>query len=210
MGYTHYWYRKLEYSQEQMHSLAEDFGKIVLTLDSMGVRLADGLGEGVPEITDKDIRFNGLSACGHPENSAVSIPWPTQNASGVIDGRGQVAGGWFAGAMLDSRCCDGDCSYETFSFPREMGKTFLQSLERDGRKDLFFECCKTAYRPYDLAVTAFLVIAKHHLKDDIAVASDGELIHWIEAIELCRIYLGYEETYDFTGRDSHFLEPKAA
>lgn len=197
MGYTHYWYRPKQIDTKTMQAIADDFSKIVLTLDSMGVRLADGLGENSPEINAGRIWFNGLANCGHPQNSAVSIPWPSSTARGVIDGRGQVAGGWFAGAVLDSRCCDGDCSYETVHFPSAMPEdSFFQA--NDKRPDLFFECCKTAYRPYDLAVTAFLTIAKHHLGTDIIVSSDGELCHWIEGIELCRIYLGYEEIYEFS------------
>jgi hypothetical protein len=199
MGYTHYWYRELEINKGKMKAIVDDFAKIVLRLDDMGVHLAGGLGEGVPQIDTTQIWFNGPDNCGHPKNSEISIPWPTPTASGVKDGAGVAAGSWFAGATLETRCCDGSCSYETFHFPRVMDmKGFLQPSERDSR--LYFTCCKTAYRPYDLAVTACLVIAKHHLADDVIVSSDGEIQHWAEAIELCRVYLGYEELYHFDGR----------
>lgn len=204
MGYTHYWYRKQEISKDTMRAIIEDFSKIVLTLDSMGVKLADGFGKGTPEISEDRVWFNGLENCGHPANAEIVIPWPTDNAQGILDGRGELVGTWFAGAKLDTRCCNGDCSYETFGFPRVMPKeSYFQSNER--RKDLFFECCKTAYRPYDLAVTAFLVIAKHHLGADIRVSSDGELQHWIEGIGLCRVYLGYPETYQFSEDDGDLV-----
>jgi len=55
----------------------------------------------------------------------------------------------------------------------------------------WFCCCKTGRLPYDLAVTAFLVIAKHHLGDQIHVYTDGELNDWQNAIALCRMVLGY-------------------
>jgi hypothetical protein len=200
MGYTHYWYRQLKITPDKMRDIADDFAKIVLRLDDFGVHLAGGRGDGLPTITSEDISFNGPEKCGHPKNAEVMIPWPSDTASGVVDGKGEIAGHWFAGAVLDTRICNGDCSYETFSFPPTMDKSFLQ--KNTEHRGLFFECCKTAYRPYDLAVTAFLVIAKHHLQDRLMVRSDGTLQHWVEGIELCRTYLGYEEHYFFDAHGS--------
>ena len=42
-----------------------------------------------------------------------------------------------------------------------------------------------------LAVNVCLVIAKHYLKDDVLVMSDGIENNWIEAKELCQHFLGY-------------------
>ena len=63
-----------------------------------------------------------------------------------------------------------------------------------------FGCTKTARKPYDLAVTACLIIAKHHLKDEIEVSSDGERIEWAPAILLCQDVLGYGVDFQ-PGRD---------
>ena len=194
MGYTHYWYRQHEIEEFKMQAIMEDFSKMVLHLDDLGVHLANGDGEGTPQADLEAIRFNGPVHCGHPKNSEISIPWPTPIAQGVIDGAGKAAGEWFAGATLDARCCNGDCSYETFNFPRLMDKSYLQAHSK--HKKLYFECTKTAYRPYDLAVNVALVVAKHHL-GSIIVNTDGELNHWREGIELCRVYLGYPEHYVF-------------
>jgi hypothetical protein len=164
----------------------------------MGVKLGNGLGEGVPVITDEKIYFNGLAACGHPANSNIVIPWPTKDAGGVNQvGREGAVGTWFAGTTLDTRTCDGDCSYETMGFPAVMPKdSYFQ--EHDHLKGLFFECCKTAFRPYDLAVTAFLIIAKHHLGEKIHVSSDGEDEQWNEGKFLCYVHLGYGPEYVMT------------
>lgn len=43
------------------------------------------------------------------------------------------------------------------------------------------EACKTAFRPYDLALTAFLLIAQHHLGSEKVVRSDGEQAQWEDA-----------------------------
>lgn len=207
MGYTHYWYRKLNYSEAEMTSIVSDFAKLVPKLAELGVPLAAGDGKEQPHIDAELICFNGVTACGHPENSAVVIPWPSENASGV--GNGYHGEQWFAGAKLDARTCDGDCSYETLYFPRSVPQDWFKQ-EDDKHKGLYFFCCKTAYRPYDLAVTAFLVIAKHHLGPDIAVSSDGEIQHWIEAIALCRVHLGYEESYQFSEDGGNLVAVSAA
>jgi hypothetical protein len=46
----------------------------------------------------------------------------------------------------------------------------------------YFDCCKTLYKPYDLAVQTCLVIAAHCLGEAIAVSSDGSMNEWQEAI----------------------------
>ena len=198
MGYTHYWYRKPEISQTKYTAIVEDFGKIVLALADMGVQLADGCGENIPIIDNESVVFNGYSHCGHPQNQEVSIPWPARGASGVDCGvqSEKVAGTWFAGALLATRTCDGDCSYETFAFDRVEEVPDYQRKEPEFKQTgQFFQFCKTAYRPYDLAVTAFLIIAKHHLGADIKVTSDGDDEQWQDAKRLCYIHLGYGPEY---------------
>ena len=54
-----------------------------------------------------------------------------------------------------------------------------------------FDCCKTARKPYDLAVTAVLIAAKRHFGTDILVSSDGEGSEWDPARDLCQDALGY-------------------
>lgn len=54
-----------------------------------------------------------------------------------------------------------------------------------------FAFCKTARRPYDLAVTATLLLARHHAGDAITVFSDGFVPEWLPAAHLIRKHLGY-------------------
>jgi len=54
-----------------------------------------------------------------------------------------------------------------------------------------FEFCKTAMKPYDLAVTAVLLIAKHHHKA-FDVSSDGKPEEWAPAKKLVKKVLGYK------------------
>jgi hypothetical protein len=125
-----------------------------------------------------------------------------------------VSGTWFAGLKLKTRSCGGDCSHETFHLPLELDKDSLyEPIGKISHYDqygepvyndkavvgLYFDCCKTAYKPYDLAVIICLIIAKHHLKEEIIVSSDGTLDNWRDAMLICQKILGYG--LDFTLRD---------
>ena len=105
-------------------------------------------------------------------------------------GEDPVSGSWFAGVKLCSRACDGDCSYETFCLERRQKDG---QLEKDGR---IFNFCKTAFRPYDIAVTACLLIAKHVLQDEIIVRTDGDDSGWFDAKMLCQSLFGYGLEYE--------------
>ncbi len=194
MGYTHYWYRKAVIEQGVYSAIVADFKQMLPRLAEMGVKLGDGWGRGEAVVNDEEVSFNGLVNCGHPENASLVIPWPSSKAGGIGTAATAVAGSWFEGSVIDARCCDGDCSYETFDFPRETTYPDWASPEKDG---LYFNFCKTAFRPYDLAVIVFLIIAKHHLKDEFRVASDGSDNHWFDGKLLCQMELGYGQDFQF-------------
>lgn len=194
MGYTHYWYRQRDIPEEKFSRILDDFDKLQTVLGAMGVKLAGGNGEGFPELTHEIICFNGLAKCGH-EREDFGIAWPSTTARFVKNGGGQVLeGSWFAGATLNRRACGGDCSHETFYFPRSIPKRDFEQFDSK-RKDLMFDCTKTAFKPYDLAVNACLIIAKHYLGENILVSSDGELCQWVDAVFLCQKFLGYGEDF---------------
>ncbi len=184
MGYTHYWYREKEIEAPTYQAIVDDFRKLLPIFARSDVPLADGMGEGYPQLDAEMVYFNGSENCGHPKNKELVIPWPAKTAQGIGNKVDAINGKWFAGAVVDARTCDGDCSYETFAFPRiEDGEA-----NEDGK---YFNCTKTAFRPYDWAVTAFLVIAKHYLGEKITVHSDGEMAQWQDAMLLCQLELDY-------------------
>jgi hypothetical protein len=186
MGYCHYWDVDAEIDSGLFLSITDDFQRIVLALDDLGVRLAGPLGEGLPEIGSDLIRFNGVWHCGHIKNEEIVIPFPAESASGVGSSTDAVEGSYFGmGTLLKHRACDGNCSYETFSLSRKCDDPGKLT---NGR---FVDSCKTAFRPYDLAVQCVLLIAKHHLKDRIGVRSGGNDYHWNDARRLCYVRLNY-------------------
>jgi len=207
MGYTHYWYREREIEAKNYKAMVDDFKKLIPVLERQGVKLADGLGRGRPRIDYDEVKFNGLKNCGHLNNDEIAIAWPLPEAQGIGSNLTDVDGQWFAGRYLAKRCCDGDCSHETFYFPRVLPNTFpydkplgeiaYYDMERrpvyheKSKIGRYFDFCKTAYKPYDWAVTAFLVIAKHYLGRRIIVCSDGTSANWNDARLLCQLELGY-------------------
>ena len=186
MGYCHYWEIEQEVDQETFSRIVVDVQRVVLALDDMGVRLAGPLGRSLPEIDANHIAFNGLWDCGHVANQEISIPFPAEDAKGVGNSINAVAGSYFGmGTLLRHRTCDGNCSYETFRLARD-----CEDISRviNGR---YSDSCKTAFRPYDLAVQCVLLIAKHHLKERIQVWSGGSDFHWNDARLLCYVHLDY-------------------
>jgi hypothetical protein len=205
MGYTHYWYRIREIPKNEYRRISNDFKKLLPLFKVLDIQLGNGLGVKEPVFKRNEIAFNGLVKCGHKENKEIVIPWPAQSKDGIPtkpgvapDSEKAIVGQWFAGVTLNQRTCNGDCSYETFSFPRVFKKEYEQKA--DGT-ELLFDCCKTAYRPYDLAVTAFLIIAKRYLGGAIKIHSDGEIKDWQDAMDICENALGYGKTFKLDHED---------
>lgn len=186
MGYSHYWEIDADIDTESFSSVTADFKRMVLVLDDLGVRLAGPLGKSLPEIDTDHIAFNGIWDCGHPKNEEIVIPFPATDAAGIGSSFNSVEGSYSGmGTLLKHRTCDGNCSYETFSLSRRCDDA---SKIENGK---VLGSCKTAFRPYDLAVQCVLLIAKHHLKDRIRVWSGGSDYHWNDARRLCYLHLNY-------------------
>jgi hypothetical protein len=90
----------------------------------------------------------------------------------------------------------GKNSHETFWFPRAI--TDIKDYQKDDNSTKVFEFCKTARKPYDIAVCCALIIAKKHFGADIKVSSDGENDEWIKAKELCNNILKYGIDFDMS------------
>ena len=85
----------------------------------------------------------------------------------------------------------GELAHESFLLERVTDISgFTQRDDDDG---LIFKFCKTAQKPYDIAVCSALIIAKKHFGESIRISSDGENHDWQEAKTLCENTLGYGE-----------------
>lgn len=203
MGYTHYWYRDKVLDKDGWALLMQDFPKVVEGLKEIGVPLASWDGHGEPEIAGNVIAFNGVEKCGHPKRD-LGIPWPAEEAMGVFNGDGDkedIGGTWFAGAKLKRRACGGDCSHETFRLERVYQPRGSYDAAHENGK--YFSFCKTAYKPYDVAVCACLILAKAYLKEQIIVSSDGEPATWGDVAQGMTIGLGKEAIEMTWDKDGH-------
>lgn len=79
----------------------------------------------------------------------------------------------------------GPNSHESFVIDRVFQPQEWQKPKEDG---LYFDFCKTARKPYDLAVCAVLLAFKFHFGDVIKVSSDGGLSEgeWNPAVDLVK------------------------
>lgn len=82
-----------------------------------------------------------------------------------------------------------DEGHETFYIAQEFDEGYRQP-DDTGK---LFAFCKTARKPYDTAVTACLIILKHHLGDAIRLSSDGGNEGWLEGLEVVQAVLSYGE-----------------
>jgi hypothetical protein len=193
MGYTHYWDRPQAIPADVWRCIRNDFEKLILPLSDAGIELAGGGGTGPPEITDEWVCFNGPEECGHPVNEELVIPYPSIEAEGVGPSSTAINGDFYGiGVTVKHRCCNGSCCFETFLFERVKALRPGEKLEENG---LYGEYVKTGFRPYDVAVTTALLIAKHHLGDRFLVHSNGGDAQWSDARRICQQVLGYGDWF---------------
>src|SRR6266851_323091 len=196
MGYTHYWYTAPILELSKWDAYCVDAKHVIHIAREMGLKLAGSIGAGEPEITGEYLGLNGAADCGHAKDESIVIPWPSPTAGGIGTGEEAKAGSWYAGTTLNTRTCNGDCSYESFYLPRTWrpGRDATHDSEggylilgEDGKR---FAFCKTAYRPYDVVVTALLILAKRHFGEAIRIASDGEDRDWEDGRILAAVACG--------------------
>jgi len=82
-----------------------------------------------------------------------------------------------------------DDGHETFLVTREMPE--IPDWSSD--KSASFDFCKTARKPYDLAVCLVLISMKRHDPESVRVSSDGEWdVEWLEARHVYNKLFGVE------------------
>jgi len=195
LGYTHYLYiLSNELNAETFAKAIGDFKTLLPKMEHLGIKLADGDGEGEPTLNNDMIRFNGAKNCGH-EKHKLGLLWPSNNAKGIAISakeKGEVIeDAWVAGLVVNKRICDGDCSYETFSVYRKAN----EGIEVE-KNNIHFTFCKTNYKPYDFAACVACIILKHYFPNKIKVKSDGNIEQWKDAIDFVQYFLGYGSGFE--------------
>jgi hypothetical protein len=206
MGYTHYYERPESLDAGRFQDATLDIKAVATSLSTRGLQLAGASGRHAPTFGPESIVFNGTADCGHPVNARIIIPWPSRDAGGMAtasDHENPICGTWGgvlgeaitggAGlAIIQTRLCNGNCSYEPFRVDRVLAPDIGERPDAEGR---YIRFCKTAFRPYDLLVTAALLIFKNHFPVEFQVFTDGEDAHWFDAKLICAVTLGYGMHY---------------
>lgn len=86
--------------------------------------------------------------------------------------------GRYGGLKINGK---GDESHEDFT----MREHYKENLEWSNSN-----FCKTARKPYDVVVTACLIVLANRLPDYITVSSDGYREEWIEGLQLAKEVTG--------------------
>jgi hypothetical protein len=209
MGYTHYWYRPLEMDAGAFTRAVADCRKVCGVLP---IPLGDSGGDGEPEFSNEAVCFNGHTQSGGlmPQVARVDgLLWPTRKAEGIAgwsDTERPEAGVWCAGPAVSTRTLpeSGNGSYETFAVVRE---TEPRTWGKPCGGGLWFDCCKTNYRPYDLSVQCCLIVFAEHFGTRFLVSSDGESEAWNEARDICQHVLGYGLLFDLSATPPDDPEP---
>lgn len=133
------------------------------------------------------------------------IRYPSDTASGIDS---MVATSFNPNTLqtfVKGRKCHGQCDHDTLLFPRAMVKGLLADAINKRSLSAFI---KTAFKPYDVAVTAALLIAKHYLREQIAIRSDGSDNQWADASQLCQTHLGYGDWFGVVEQEETHLWPE--
>ncbi len=145
MGYTHYFAYDPNVASflDAWPRMVSDAQLIAIHVRlTLRVRLADGVGEGEPEITERRISLNGPVEGGlaHETFTIDPTPWRTWDEQAAL---GHADWADYERGLFESR-------------------GFIAAF------------CKTARRPYDIAVSSILLRCRHLAPDAFVIASDGD------------------------------------
>lgn len=161
MGYTHYYRRReLKHNKRTFKAFVEDVKKVVAALPPHSQSSG-------AYCKDEPLKLAGWDGTGEPVFNEDEISF---------NGAGD------------------ELSHETLLIPREFkfgkddyGKWKAEEFKASGE---VFAFCKTARKPYDLAVQAVLILYKEYFGDKVKISSDGEADDWKSAFELVSSVLG--------------------
>ena len=172
MGYSHYFYKKeLKHSNVSWNAFLKDVKKVAC-------RFKLAIPKSVAFITDKEELIKGDIDIKIGDGMGEGLP-PEFDEEHI----------WFNGV--------GDDSHETLHICKDDTEKLEGSMS-DYYKDMWrcdkhiFGFTKTNRKPYDLLVTATLVLYKHHFKDKVEIRSDDGFDGFKEGLELVNSTLGYK------------------
>ncbi len=163
MGYAHSLSRPLRLDADLFSQWSADCRWIVAYARTLGVKLAGPDGSGRPVTSMTQVLFNGRERCRHQRAQRLD---PAANRP---------------------RWCGGRCAHDSFTVELEYDPYSLWERSRDGS---FLDRFTTAHKPYDVAVTACLLMLSHRFGPTISVTSDGGASQWHDGRHLALLACG--------------------
>jgi len=174
MGYSHSFYKKeLTHSKKNWNAFLTDVKKVAS-------RFKLCIPNSVAFITDKDDLINGDIDIKIGDGMGEGLP-PEFDGDHI----------WFNGVEDESHetlCIDRDHKAK-LDDESNMGDYYREMWESDAE---IFGFTKTNRKPYDLLVTATLVLYKHHFKKKVSVKFEDGFAGFQEGLKLVNDTLGYK------------------
>lgn len=175
MGYEHYWKRPPALDPVTFEAWAHDVQRVVDALPEGTVCGPDGREK--PNITSTSVSFNGN------ERMSTHRDW--------YIARVRATGLAAQATSAEQSMPISDAGVPLVISQRRSDGSFLLWSRADGRGWLW-EACKTRGKPYDVAVTASLILFAHHFPDSCRVSSDGNMHDWQPGLELAERATGLQ------------------
>lgn len=196
MGYTHQWRTQSKIPDIDFKCILKDTIKMFPIINKMGIVLSGPEGTGKYILNDTCISFNGKRKCGH-EDRDIIIDWSIINTkranreNNFLCDVNNTDNTW-----KNIRSCGGNCMYEPFILEKINTRRPLIDENYSITEQLpYFSSCKTSFKPYDVAVMIVLIIARHYLKNNIYITSDGNIDNWNDVTGITKYFLNYEDIF---------------
>lgn len=164
MGYTHYWSRENAPHDEVIwNQLVTDCKTLYKHLPS--------------EVDGEPLLLNG---CFRYKNATFNKSLILFNGTHTTVRTKSLDGCWEDAERGQ------DLGHETFALTRK-----VQGDRRMRNNKYAFLFCKTGHKPYDLMVTACLILYKYYFYDAVQVSSDGDMEDYSPAFKLIGTVLPY-------------------
>ena len=196
MGYTHQWRTQSKILDIDFKRILNDTVKIFPIINKMGIILSGPEGMGEYILNDTRISFNGKRKCGHKDRNII-LNWPiintkrTDQRNNILYDVNNNDNAW-----KNIRSCGGNCMYEPFVLEKiNTRRPLINETDSITKQLPYFSSCKTSFKPYDVAVMMVLIIARHHLKNNIYITSDGNIDNWNDVTHIIKHFLNYDDIF---------------
>jgi len=160
MGYTHHWHRPPVIPDHIFDRIRADFESWCFPWRMWAFPSRAGMAGMRAGLPTKIFDSTVFAIADTQKMKRSFVPYPAEGARGIGPSHTAI-GDCDEFLRLKHRCCGGSCRHETFGFPR-MAEPHWPISNEPGTEGMVFNWTKTGFKPFDIAVTAALLIAKRY------------------------------------------------